>query len=82
MTVWRSLVSATVAMAIAVPAGADTIHVPEDYQTIQEGIDAAVDGDRVPRSDRAAVGGWTSMRRQGSCFKDWSMRFRTDVLAV
>jgi hypothetical protein len=26
---------------------ADTIHVPEDYPTIQEGIDAAVDGDEV-----------------------------------
>ena len=29
----------------------ETIHIPEDYTTIQEGIDASVDGDTVLVAD-------------------------------
>ena len=29
----------------------ETIHIPEDYATIQEGIDASVDGDTILVAD-------------------------------
>ena len=49
---YRRLVGPTAAIAclttLAVePAGADIIHVPDDYPTIQAAIDAAQDGDEV-----------------------------------
>ncbi|MFG0330740.1 MAG: hypothetical protein ACF8PN_12695 [Phycisphaerales bacterium] len=42
----RLIVSALVT-ALSAPALADIIEVPGDYPTIQEAIDAAVDGDEV-----------------------------------
>ena len=38
-------------MGGTVPAAADILHVPGDYLTIQEAIDAAVDGDVIRRSN-------------------------------
>ncbi|MBT8487015.1 MAG: hypothetical protein HKO59_17220 [Phycisphaerales bacterium] len=48
-TTYRCLMGAVGgALLCAVPrAVADTIHIPDDYPTIQEGIDAAVDGDEI-----------------------------------
>jgi hypothetical protein len=45
--VMKRLVFAAVFLAAALPAAADIIHVPGDYPTIQQGIDAAVSGDIV-----------------------------------
>ena len=33
------------------PAAADILHVPDDYPTVQAGIDAAVNGDEVVVAD-------------------------------
>ena len=44
---WTVAVGLTLFAAGGVSVRADTIHVPEDYKTIQEGIDAAEDGDEV-----------------------------------
>ena len=42
---------------VGAQARADIIHVPADYPTIQEGIDAAVNGDKVA----VANGTWTGV---------------------
>ena len=47
LTLLASLGVFSALTALPATAQADTIHVPGDYPTIQEGIDAAVDGDTV-----------------------------------
>ena len=43
----KSFISFCLALLVVVPICADTIRVPEDFSTIQAGIDASVDGDTI-----------------------------------
>ena len=56
------------------PAAADIRHVPGDYPTIQEGIDAAVDGDEVVVAD----GTWTGVGNTNLDFGGRLITVRSD----
>ncbi len=50
------VLAVSVAVAFVTTARADIINVPGDYPTIQEAIDAAVDGDEVVVADAVYTG--------------------------
>ncbi|MDY7109659.1 MAG: hypothetical protein SYC29_13575 [Planctomycetota bacterium] len=54
--VFALLLSASLSMWASPSALADTVHVPEDYPTIQAAIDACVDGDEVVVADDTYTG--------------------------
>ena len=43
----RTLSMVTLVISMVVSVSATTINIPADYSTIQEGVDASVDGDTV-----------------------------------
>ncbi len=64
---WAVAIGLTLSAVGGVSVRADTIHVPDDFPTIQEGIDAAVDGDEVVVAD----GTWTGVGNRNLDFGDF-----------
>ncbi|MHC4396844.1 MAG: right-handed parallel beta-helix repeat-containing protein [Planctomycetota bacterium] len=54
--IWKILLAVVVSLAVSGLASAETHLVPNDYETIQQAIDAAVDGDTVVVADGTYTG--------------------------